>query len=35
MAKDYGIYKKGFIGFQDHGSPLWFRNIKIKELKNE
>ena len=32
IAEDYGIYKKGFIGFQDHGSPLWFRNIKIKEL---
>jgi hypothetical protein len=32
IAEDYGIYKKGFIGFQDHGSSLWFRNIKIKEL---
>ena len=22
----------GFIGFQDHGLPLWFRNIKVREL---
>ncbi len=32
LAPDYGIFKKGFIGLQDHGSSLWFRNIKIKEL---
>lgn len=31
-APDYGKFKTGFIGFQDHGSPLWFRNIKIKKL---
>lgn len=31
-SKDYGIYKKGYIGFQDHSSPIWFRNIKIKKL---
>lgn len=29
---DYGKYKSGFIGLQDHDSPLWFRNIKIKKL---
>ena len=29
---DYGKYKKGFIGLQDHDSPLWFKNIKIKKL---
>jgi hypothetical protein len=29
---DYGKFKKGFIGLQDHDSPLWFRNIKIREL---
>ena len=31
-SKDYGKYKTGFIGFQDHSSPIWFRNIKIKKL---
>jgi|GEM_PF-120362 len=29
---DYGTIKKGYIGLQDHDSPLWFRNIKIREL---
>ena len=29
---DYGKYKKGYIGLQDHGSNLWFRNIKIKKF---
>ena len=24
--------RKGFIGFQDHGSPVWFRNVRIKTL---
>jgi hypothetical protein len=28
-----GISKEGFIGLQDHGYPVWFRNIKIKEIK--
>lgn len=27
-----GIAKEGFIGLQDHGYPVWFRNIKIREL---
>ncbi len=31
-SEDYGKYKTGFIGFQDHSSPIWFRNIKIKKL---
>jgi hypothetical protein len=22
----------GYIGFQDHGLPLWFRNIRVREL---
>lgn len=30
------IYKdhprRGYIGLQDHGSPCWFKNIKIKKL---
>ena len=28
-----GIAKEGYIGLQDHGYPVWFRNIKIRELK--
>lgn len=27
-----GISKEGFIGLQDHGYDVWFRNIKIREL---
>ena len=26
------VAKTGFIGLQDHGHAVWFRNIKIKEL---
>lgn len=29
---DYGLAKTGKICLQDHGSKVWFRNIKIKEL---
>ena len=29
---DYGMAKKGKLGLQDHGSVIWFKNIKIKEL---
>ena len=25
--------RKGYIGLQDHGSPCWFKNIKLKPLK--
>lgn len=28
----YGKSKSGFIALQDHGSKIWFKNIKIKEL---
>lgn len=27
-----GISKEGYIGLQDHGYEVWFRNIKIREL---
>lgn len=32
-SADYGKYKTGFIGLQDHSSPIWFKNIKIKKLQ--
>lgn len=32
IAKDYAKFKTGYIGFQDHGSGLAFRNIKIRKL---
>ncbi len=29
---DYGLAKSGLIGIQDHGSFIWYKNIKIKPL---
>lgn len=29
---DYGLFRSGKISLQDHGSKIWFRNIKIREL---
>lgn len=29
---DYGNARTGLIGLQDHGSEIWYRNIKIKKL---
>ena len=31
-TSDYGKFKTGYIGFQDHGRDLWFRNVKIRKL---
>lgn len=30
---DFGTKKKGKIALQDHGDRVWFRNIKIREIK--
>ncbi len=30
---DYGLARTGHISLQDHGSKVWFRNIKIRELE--
>lgn len=31
---DYGKAREGYIGLQDHGSEVWYRNIKIKRLED-
>ena len=31
-SPDYGSFKSGYIGLQDHSSPIWFKNIKLKKL---
>lgn len=31
-APGYGMARSGYICLQDHGSEIWFRNIKIKKL---
>jgi len=30
---EYGKAKEGHIGLQDHGDPVWYRNIKIREIR--
>lgn len=31
--KKFGTNDKGHVCFQDHGDKVWYRNIKIRELK--
>ena len=28
----YGMATEGHIGLQDHGDPVWYRNVRIREL---
>jgi len=30
---EFGTSLRGFIGLQDHGDQVWFRNMKIRELR--
>lgn len=32
-APDFGLSSKGRISLQDHGDPVWYKNIKIRKLK--
>jgi hypothetical protein len=29
---DYGKFDEGHISLQNHGTKVWYRNIKIKEI---
>ena len=31
----FGQYKAGYIGLQDHGNDVWFKDIKVKDLTLE
>lgn len=31
-APDFGLSAKGKISLQDHGDPVWFKNIRIRKL---
>ncbi len=29
---DYGRHHEGHLGLQDHGDPIWYRNIRVRRL---
>ena len=31
-APEFGLITKGYISLQDHGDPVWFKNLKIRRL---
>jgi hypothetical protein len=32
---EFGKYRDGFVGLQDHNSVVWYRNIMIRKLNNQ
>lgn len=32
LSADFGLSQKGKIALQDHGDPVWYKNIKIRKL---
>ena len=32
FAPEYGLARSGLFALQDHGSRVWYRNVKLKEL---
>jgi len=35
FAPEYGLARSGHFALQDHGSRVWYRNIKLKELPDK
>ena len=33
VAGDVVLRLEGYVGFQDEAKPVWYRNVRIKELK--
>jgi hypothetical protein len=29
---DFGLSPKGKIALQDHGDPVWYKNVKVRKL---